>query len=110
MRPTIAPGDELAVAAAARPRPGDIVVFRDADGRLVAHRVLHSRRAGGGFELLTRGDAARSPDRWVPAGALVGRVVEIAGMPVAPGPAVRLAARWRAARYFLGRLSARRGE
>ncbi|MFN7941364.1 MAG: S24/S26 family peptidase [Thermoanaerobaculia bacterium] len=110
MRPTIAPGDELVVTAAARPRPGDIVVVRDAGGRLVAHRVLHLRRAEGGFELLTRGDAARSPDRWMPASALVGEVVEIAGRRLAPGAADRLAARFRAARYFLGRLLARRSE
>ena len=53
-----------------------MVVFRAADGRLVAHRLLGYRylpRAGG-LALVTRGDSCPVHDAPVPLAAVLGRV------------------------------------
>jgi signal peptidase len=80
MRPAIRAGDMVfteSVPAAAL-RRGEIVTFSDLalGGRLVTHRVVAARRAGGRIEFLTRGDANPTAESWgVPAGASLGRVV-----------------------------------
>ena len=75
MAPFILHGDWLEVVPldASRVRRGLVVLCRLADGRLVAHRVWR-RRFGDQLAFFLAGDANRSPDGWVPAEALLGRV------------------------------------
>ena len=93
MAPLLADGGRVRVAAARFYLPGDVVVFRAADGRLVAHRLLGYRLHAGALALVTRGDACPVHDAPVPLAAVLGRV-----------EAVRptLAARAAALRRFLG--------
>ena len=97
MAPRLADGERVRVAAARFYWPGDVVVFRAPDGRLLAHRVLglrfHRFQGRGGFALVTRGDSCVVHDAPVPLARVLGRV-----MGAAPGPAVRAAA----LRRFLG--------
>ncbi|HEV7785517.1 MAG TPA: S24/S26 family peptidase [Thermoanaerobaculia bacterium] len=93
MAPRLADGDRVRVAAARFYWPGDVVVFRSPDGRLLAHRVLGYRLHGGAPALVTRGDSCVVHDAPVPLVRVLGRV---AG--AAPGPAARAAA----LRRFLG--------
>jgi hypothetical protein len=96
MAPRLADGDRVRVAAARFYWPGDVVVFRAPDGRLLAHRVLgyrFDRSHGGALALVTRGDSCVVHDAPVPLARVLGRV---AG--AAPSPAARAAA----FRRFLG--------
>lgn len=61
------------LAAAARPRTGEVWAFVDAGGAIVVHRC--DRRAGAGY--LFRGDGLRRADPWVPAERVVARVVAV---------------------------------
>jgi hypothetical protein len=99
MAPGLADGDRVRVAAARFYWPGDVVVFRAPDGRLLAHRVLGCRLYGGGLALVTRGDSCAVHDAPVPLSRVLGRVAGDA-----PSPAARAAA----LRRFLG-LALRRG-
>jgi hypothetical protein len=74
MAPLLADGARLRVAAGRLYLPGDVVVFRAADGRLLAHRLLGFRLHAGAFALVTRGDACPVHDAPVPLGAVLGRV------------------------------------
>jgi signal peptidase I len=79
MAPHFADGDRVRVAAARVYWPGDVVVFRAPDGRLLAHRLLGYRlwKQGpwrDGFALVTRGDACIVHDSPVPKAAVLGRV------------------------------------
>jgi hypothetical protein len=74
MAPGLADGDRVRVAAARFYAPGDVVVFRAADGRLVAHRLLGYRLHAGAPALVTRGDACPVHDAPVPLAAVLGRV------------------------------------
>jgi hypothetical protein len=74
MAPRLVDGDRVLVAAARFYAPGDVVVFRAADGRLVAHRLLGYRRHAGALALVTRGDACPVHDAPVPLAAVLGRV------------------------------------
>lgn len=93
MAPQLADGDRVRVAAARFYWPGDVVVFRAPDGRLLAHRVLGCRLHRGALALVTRGDSCVVHDAPVPLARVLGRV---AG--AAPSPAARAAA----LRRFLG--------
>jgi hypothetical protein len=93
MAPGLADGDRVRVAAARFYWPGDVVVFRAPDGRLLAHRVLGCRLHGGALALVTRGDSCVVHDAPVPLARVLGRVAA-----AAPGPAARAAA----LRRFLG--------
>lgn len=103
MAPRLAEGDRVRVAAARFYWPGDVVVFRAPDGRLLAHRVLgyrfHRFQGRGGLALVTRGDSCVVHDAPVALVRVLGRVLG-----AAPGPAARasalgrflgLALRWR---------------
>lgn len=48
MTPTLEPGDRLWVGWALRPRPGDVVVARFADGTLAVKRAVERREARDG--------------------------------------------------------------
>jgi hypothetical protein len=74
MAPLIADGEQVRVAAARTYWPGDVVVFRAPDGRLLAHRLLGYRPFAGGLALVTRGDACVVHDAPVPPAAVLGRV------------------------------------
>jgi hypothetical protein len=74
MAPLIADGEQVRVAAARAYWPGDTVVFRAADGRLLAHRILGYRPHAGGLALVTRGDACAAHDAPVPLAAVLGRI------------------------------------
>lgn len=74
MAPLIADGEQVRVAAARAYWPGDVVVFRAADGRLLAHRLLGYRPRAGGFALVTRGDACAVHDAPVRPAAVLGRI------------------------------------
>jgi hypothetical protein len=93
MAPLLADGERVRVAAARAYWPGDVVVFRGADGRLLAHRILGYRPHAGGFAYVTRGDACAVHDAPVPPAAVLGRID-------AARPA--LALRARAVLRFLG--------
>lgn len=93
MAPGLTDGDRVRVAAARFYWPGDVVVFRAADGRLLAHRVLGYRFQGGVLALVTRGDSCAVHDAPVPLARVLGRVAA-----AAPSPAARAAA----LRRFLG--------
>ncbi len=93
MAPRLADGERVRVAAARLYWPGDVVVFRAPDGRLLAHRVLGYRLHRGRPALVTRGDTCLVHDAPVPLAQVLGRV---AG--AAPGLADRAAA----LRRFLG--------
>lgn len=99
MAPGIADGGRVRVAAARLYLPGDVVVFRAADGRLLVHRLLGYRPWGRGLALVTRGDACPVHDAPVPRAAVLGRV---------EGAAPPLLARLRALGRFLGLALGRR--
>lgn len=98
MRPTLEPGQRLAVAfGAGTPRRGDILLFRR-DGDLVVHRYLGPSRPlpDGGPGLRTRGDACWGLDPKIPPADVVGRVIAVEtarGWRGLDGPAARLYAR-----------------
>ncbi|MEO6193418.1 MAG: S24/S26 family peptidase [Thermoanaerobaculia bacterium] len=76
MAPLFADGGRVRVAGARFYAPGDVVVFRATDGRLVAHRLLgyRYRPRAGGLALVTRGDSCPVHDAPVPLAAVLGRV------------------------------------
>jgi signal peptidase len=79
MRPFIRDGDvlELQPLDGAPVRRGDVVLFREGAGRVVAHRVIHLRREDGRVVLRTRGDALACPDGFVSREQVLGRVVAL---------------------------------
>jgi len=87
MAPWFADGDRVRVAAARVYWPGDVVVFRAPDGRLLAHRLLGYRPWKGALALVTRGDACAVHDAPVPLDAVLGRVAA-----ARPSPAGRATA------------------
>ncbi len=98
MAPLLADGERVEVAAARVYWPGDVVVFRAPDGRLLAHRLLGFRLYAGALALVTRGDSCPVHDAPVPLSHVLGRVAA-----VAPGLGDRTAA----LRRFLGLVLAR---
>lgn len=75
MLPFVRDGARLDLAPSRFHLPGDILVFADRQGRLVAHRFLGPYLQGGRLRLLLKGDAAPGPDEGVPPAAVVGRLV-----------------------------------
>ena len=72
MTPGIADGTTLEVAPARVYWPGDVIVFRRGDGRLVAHRVIGFRP---GKWLFTQADGSAAPDSAVNPADIVGRAL-----------------------------------
>lgn len=87
MAPLLTDGVRVRVAAARVYWPGDVVVFRAPDGRLLAHRLLGYRLHAGSLALVTRGDSCPVHDAPVPLGRVLGRIAA-----VTPGPRDRVAA------------------
>jgi hypothetical protein len=94
MAPRIAEGDRVEVAPARLYWPGDVIVFRSADGRWLVHRLLGWRWWQGRLAAVTRGDGCPCLDAPVPFGRVLGRVVGPAGRATGAG-------RSRAAAAFL---------
>jgi hypothetical protein len=80
MAPLIRDGDLLVIEHGPPAlRIGDVIVFRQA-GRLKAHRVVgRRRRPDGALTYLAKGDASPAFDVPVPAGQVIGRVIEVRG-------------------------------
>jgi signal peptidase I len=74
MKPFFADGDRVLVSAARMYWPGDVLVFRAPDGRLLAHRLLGYRPWKGSLALVTRGDSCVVHDSPVPRTAVLGRI------------------------------------
>jgi len=92
MMPTLRDGQRLAVGAARHYWPGDVMVFRRGDGVLCVHRVLGCRWHRGEMAYVTRGDAAVRGDAPVRRRQVLGRLVEVDGVPWRTGPLSRAAA------------------
>jgi signal peptidase len=79
MEPTVSTGD-VVVDSSIRPleaHVGDIVTFPDPqnNSRLVTHRLRRVRARDGTVEMVTKGDANNTTERWsVPADGSIGRV------------------------------------
>jgi hypothetical protein len=74
MAPILADGGRVRVRPARFYWPGDVVVVRSAEGRLLAHRLLGLRPWRGGLAWVTQGDGCAIPDTPVASSALLGRV------------------------------------
>jgi hypothetical protein len=81
MAPDIPAGAAVEVVATRMPLPGDVVLYRHADGTLLAHRVIGYRRVAGRLHLLAQADAADAADPAVPLAAVLGRVERIERAP-----------------------------
>ncbi len=79
MFPFIQDGDILTVqpTKADDLNVGDVAFYRAAEERLVAHRVVGREARDGQVVLAMRGDATPSPDEWVQAEQVLGRVVSV---------------------------------
>jgi hypothetical protein len=75
MEPGLREGTRATLVAVRVPLPGDVLVFRDASGRLVSHRFLGPYLRRDGVRFLLRGDAAPGPDDGVKPAEVVGRLV-----------------------------------
>jgi hypothetical protein len=74
MAPCFQDGARLRVRRASVYWPGDVVVLRAADGRLLAHRVLGLRPWRRALALVTQGDGCAVPDAPVALSEVLGRV------------------------------------
>jgi signal peptidase I len=75
MHPVIRHGDVLLVAPLERPaQPGEILLYRDAAGRPVAHRLIGFTSGDDGPALVLKGDSAAAPDLPVRPAQVFGRV------------------------------------
>ena len=109
MRPTIPQGARIVVTPCdvTATRAGDVLVYEEAS-RLVCHRVLRHERGAHGSRLLTRGDGLREHATWIPAAAVIGRVIAIehdGRRRALSGPRERLRASARVALSWLGVLA-----
>jgi signal peptidase I len=79
MYPMIRHGDliEVEPVDASAVRLGDVILRRDADDRIVAHRVVKVHGEGHERTLLTKGDWMHRPDAPVEPRQVLGRVVAI---------------------------------
>lgn len=74
MAPCFQDGARLRVRRSRLYWPGDVVVVRAADGRLLAHRVLGLRLWRRSLAWVTQGDGCAVPDAPVALGEVLGRV------------------------------------
>jgi len=82
MQPILNDGDVLDVRAQPLYLPGEIVVFRGHDGRLLAHRLLGFYWRRGVWKLVARADGAGRTDVAVPVRDLIGAVYACNGKPL----------------------------
>lgn len=79
MEPAIHTGDVVIdrKIAPLEARPGDVITFSDPSGRkrLITHRVRSIHARGSAVEVVTKGDANNTVERWtVPASGRIGKV------------------------------------
>ena len=79
MRPLIQDGDLLEVVPVhtAEYHLGDVILFSDSGGQLMAHRLIHRFQREGHQILVMQGDANPREDYPVPASRVLGRVVSV---------------------------------
>ena len=79
MYPFIKNGDiiEVKPVEASAVRLGDVIFYRSARGRLLAHRVIKVDAQHGQVVLVTKGDSSPGPDQLVHPEQVLGRVVVI---------------------------------
>lgn len=77
MVPFFKDGDRVLVSAARVYWPGDVLVLRAPDGRLLAHRLLGYRPWRGRIALVTRGDACVVHDFPISRTAVLGRIAAV---------------------------------
>ena len=75
MAPDLPDGAVVEVARARFYWPGDVLVLRAADGRLLVHRLLGYRPHRSAWHLVTQADAAALPDAPAAREQLIGRLV-----------------------------------
>lgn len=104
MGPTILPGTRVRLHCHQRsPALGDIVAYRQ-DGLLVIHRLVEITGPPDAPRLICLGDGNILPDPPVPAGAVVGTVIEVSPMPLPARALFALRHPRRHARHMLRRL------
>ncbi len=76
MQPFIHDGDILTAAPvdATRLKSGDVLLVATVTDRLVAHRLVKTRRGVGDTLYLIKADSTLSPDGWFPFANILGRV------------------------------------
>lgn len=79
MYPFIRNGECITIepAMASEIRYGDIVLYRDPDGKVLIHRIVNIKNKDGERHLMTKGDAAGTSDGFIDPKGVLGRVVEI---------------------------------
>jgi len=109
MLPTLTADESVTIVPARRYWPGDIVVFRNHAGNLVAHRLLGPIRTRAGvWGWVAQGDAVDTADGIFAKSEILGRIIAAASRRQALSPSaftrLRSLARW--VRYVAWRLSA----
>ena len=74
MVPLLEDGAMVSVRKQKRYWPGDVLIKRESDGRLVAHRLLGCYRKGGETRFVTRADNISKADAAVKGAMIIGRV------------------------------------
>jgi len=79
MSPLIRSGDMLTVQPAdvTTLNVGDVALYRDERGRLIAHRVVGKRTQNSHLDLVIRGDAPGYPNEIIQAAQILGRVTQV---------------------------------
>ncbi|MFT5098286.1 MAG: phage repressor protein C with HTH and peptisase S24 domain [Lysobacterales bacterium] len=94
MTPSLHNGSNIKVRSAGFYWPGDVLVYRDQNDHLLAHRLLGYYRRQGNWRYLTQADNARRPDMGVAAFQVIGKVLSA---PVSLRH--RISAAWRFTRH-----------
>jgi hypothetical protein len=75
MTPCLPNGSNIMVRSTGVYWPGDVLVYRDRDNRLLAHRLLGYYRRQGNWRYLIQADNALRPDMGVVASQVIGKVI-----------------------------------
>lgn len=76
MEPLLNDGARVMIRQSRFYKPGDILVYCDASGNLIAHRMLGYYYWKGEWRLLIKADNALQPDGGVPTAHILGKVLE----------------------------------
>jgi hypothetical protein len=77
MSPCLVDGSLVRIAAARRLLPGDILAYRDGNGRMVLHRLIGYYRRQGHWRLLLQADSAMRPDPGIAGERVLGKAIEV---------------------------------